>query len=266
MSSSQDNNQHSNNERRSDEHFDELDAARRFPSEDSWLDLPAPPTKESGATDASSFVDRVMNAHQEDQQLDAQLDELQEALPNELLHAHEAPTPSSTFVDETVKLVMSDRRQRWQEMLSRYVSPKPSASFVSRTLQALGNTGTTATDNGQLAKPGKHRALPAPTVQAHSNWPVFALLSAAAAAMLWLIVTDSTHQPLEARLAKQASPAFAYANSASPMPAILVRVAHDEEPFALFDKPADGLWLSASNKNASNKNASDSRTGNGESR
>jgi hypothetical protein len=27
------------------------------------------------------------------------------------------------------------------------------------------------------------------------------------------------------------------------MPAILARVANDDEPFAMFSEPADGLWL-----------------------
>ena len=223
---------------------------------------------ESDASDSSSFVDRVMNAHHEDQQLDAQLDELEGALPSDFLAALEAPTPSSTFVDETVKLVMSDRRQRWQEMLSRYVSPKPSDTFVARTLKALGEARSAVTDNGEIARSGNHPALPAPQSRNRSNWPVFALLSAAAAAMLWLVVTDSKYQPLAARLAKQASPASAYANSASPMPAILVRLAHDEEPFALFNEPADGLWLSTSDAGASSDPgaSSDAGASSGESR
>ena len=73
------------------EHFDEVDAVRRFPSEDTWLDLPMPDLHDTAAQDTAaqdtaahdtaaqdgerpsadnrSFIDRVMQARQADLQL-----------------------------------------------------------------------------------------------------------------------------------------------------------------------------------------------------
>jgi len=233
-----------------DEHFDEVDAVRRFPSEDEWLDLPAP-DEASPSSEQTSFADRVMRAREEEQELDAELQKLDAALPNDVLQHFAAPTPSTDFVDATVDVVMNDRRQRWQEMLSRYVAPEPSPAFVSRTLDALkdGDAGQTREAAARVAQPTAGNQ-----VQGHpshsnghpsrSNWPVFTLVAAAAAAIFWLLLTDAATPPLELRMADQASPAVAYRTSSSPMSAILARVAHDEEPFALFDEPADGIWLS----------------------
>lgn len=257
------------------EHFDEVDAVRRFPSEDSWLDLPLPnlsddqaehtgevsaqngTSQTEGIADlastqaAKSFADRVLRARQDDLELDAKIAELDRVLTTQQLQQHAVPATSSTFVETTVAKVMEERRQRWQQMLSRHVAPEPSNAFVSRTLAALQQdskqqvaaTSKGATANRRSAENPLRLGAP-PLARRSQNWPVFTLLAAAAAAMLWLFVSDETRTPLELRLAKQVSPAAAYGDSTSPMSAILARVAHDEEPFAAFDEPADGLWLS----------------------
>ena len=246
------------------EHFDELDAVRRFPNEDSWLDLPLPdltlpnltgpnltgpnltgpnlqdPDSQDGGSSSDSFADRVMNARQEDLKLDAQIAGLDQALPTEVLQQLGAPKPSDSFVDKTVRKVSDERRQRWQEMLSRYVAPVPSTEFVSRTLSALqdGSGGANRKANAR-----RRTAAPHDYAKRGHNWTVFGLVAAAAAALLWVTLTGDIRKPLALRLADQASPAVAYANSTSPMPAILARVANDDEPFAMFSEPADGLWL-----------------------
>ncbi|MFT6081238.1 MAG: hypothetical protein ACJA0V_001602 [Planctomycetota bacterium] len=289
-----------------DEHFDELDAVRRFPSEDTWLDQPMPDLQddagllhEIGSADAvgpqsgskdvgsqnagsqnagpngsTSFADRVMQARQDDLDLDAQIAELDQALPTELLQQFGAPKPSDTFVDQTVRKLTQERKQRWQEMLSRHVAPEPSTEFVSRTLAALQDDGSSAIGSSAIGssaigssatgssatgsraiggraigskKTNRYPQLPAPRDYSKrgQNWTVFGLVATAAAALLWVSLTGDIRQPLELRLADQASPAVAYASSTSPMSAILARVAHDEEPFAMFDEPADGLWLAS---------------------
>jgi hypothetical protein len=272
-----------------EEHFDEVDAVRRFPREDEWLDLEAEDVEaedleaedldrsgaeaqdaeaqDAEAQDAdgsgpTSFVDRVMHAREAEQRLDSQLADLDKLLPQDLLQQLQAPTPSDTFVDETVAAAMTDRRNRWQQMLSRHVTPTPSTVFVSRTLDALQDERASSGGGAQVASATTHstaspKASPTtnptasppaqiPHTAAQSkrnNWPVFSLVSAAAAAMLWVVLTDSPLPPLEARLANQASPAAAYSEATTPMSAILARVADEEEPFSVFDAPADGLWL-----------------------
>ena len=261
------------------EHFDEVDAVRRFPSEDTWLDLPMPDLHDTAAQDTAaqdgerpsadnrSFIDRVMQARQADLQLDEQLAAMEQLLPSELLAEYAAPTPSSNFVSTTVEKVMQDRRQRWQEMLSRHVAPEPSTEFVARTLAALQEASQSQQGQPQRSQPQRSQpqssqerqgsgitaasptvatnlrlqAPPAPNRSQH--WSVFSLVAAAAAAMIWLMVSREQRAPLELRLALQASPAIAYSDSTTPMSAILAHIAADEEPLATFDAPADGLWL-----------------------
>jgi hypothetical protein len=210
-----------------------------------------------------------MQARQDDLDLDAQIAELDQALPTELLQQFGAPKPSDTFVDQTVRKLTQERKQRWQEMLSRHVAPEPSTEFVSRTLAALQDDGSSAIGSSAIGssatgssatgsraiggraigskKTNRYPQLPAPRDYSKrgQNWTVFGLVATAAAALLWVSLTGDIRQPLELRLADQASPAVAYASSTSPMSAILARVAHDEEPFAMFDEPADGLWLAS---------------------
>ncbi|MFT4514878.1 MAG: hypothetical protein ACI89X_000047 [Planctomycetota bacterium] len=243
----------SNHDEQQDEHFDELDAVRRFPSEDTWLKQPLPDLQDAdtqksdqqksgsqdGDSSSTSFADRVMSARQDDLNLDAQIAELDQALPTEVLQQFGAPKPSDSFVDKAVQKVIEERRQRWQKMLSRYVAPEPSTEFVSRTLAALQD------GSSDSKRTGAHAPLQAPLDhhRRRQNWTVFGLVGAAAAALLWVRLTGDIRKPLEVRLADQASPAVAYASSTSPMSAILARVADDEEPFAIFDEPVDGLWL-----------------------
>jgi len=230
-----------------DEHFDEVDAVRRFPKEEEWLDLPTPELADDQGNDSdASFVDRVMRARGEERALDDQLAELDQLLPNEVLQQFAAPDPGDSFVEDTVAAVMNDRRNRWQEMLSRHVAPAPSTAFVSRTLEALKDDR--AARRGGTESPAAAAQVPyASTQHRRSNWSAIGLAGAAAAAMLWLLLTDTALPPLEARLANQASPAAAYSEATTPMSAILARVANEEEPYSVFDAPADGLWL-VSNK------------------
>jgi hypothetical protein len=231
------------------EHFDEIDAVRRFPNEDSWLDLPMPdlqqpdsqqPDSQNGGSSSSSFADRVMNARQEELELDAQIDELDKALPTEVLQQFGAIKPSASFVDTTVHKITEERRQRWQKILSRHVAPEPSTKFVSLTLAALQDDGDGA---NRKATARRRSAAPYDYAKRSHNWTVFGLVAAAAAALLWVTLTGDVRQPLALRLADQTSPAVAYVNSTSPMSAILARVASDEEPFAIFNEPVNGLWL-----------------------
>jgi hypothetical protein len=221
-------------------HFDEIDAVRRFPAEEEWLDLRMPELDEPDSSSSkansdatASFTDRVMQARQDEQQINEELASLESALPNVVLQQYAPPEPSPTFVESTVTLIQESRRQQWQEMLARYVAPEPSTAFVSKTLAALHAT------DAQTTNRGARNAAP-------QNWPVFSLVAAAAAAIFWLLITDDAIQPLELRLADQASPAVAYQDATTPMAAILARIADDDEPFALFDEPADGLWLTGS--------------------
>jgi len=262
------------------DHWNELDAVRRFPSEDEWLDLPMPGddelrSSELDGDDGSSFADRVLQAHQEERQLDEQIAELDRALPNEVLQQFRAPEPSASFLDDTNRRVHDDRRQRWAETLSRYVAPEPSPEFVNRTLAALQDAaqqdgpqqdgpqqGRQQQDGPQKGaqrlrtqqkgptrrgattrRSRQTRQLTHEAPRSRNVLPIWGLLSAAAAAMLWLLLSDRSLEPLELRIANQAPISVSYVDSTTPMAAILSHVADDEEPHALFDEPADGLWL-----------------------
>ena len=253
--------------KRADEPFDELDATRRFPSEDEWLDLPMPSAEELGGASPSSrtpssitpssitpssrtpsgdsaggvdsFVDRVMRARKEEVQAERELEALDGALPQDLLRQFEAPEPRPTFVADTMARLRRDRQQRWAETLSRYVAPEPSPEFVDRTMAALREDAGAAPEGHGLAAVRGPASRPAPV----RSLPMWGLLSAAAAALLWFSQTDPARAPLELRLADQAATAVAYSESTTPMATILSRVAEEEEPYALFDAPADGLWL-----------------------
>lgn len=248
-------------------HWNELDAVRRFPSEDEWLDLPMPtdeqlPDSELDGNDGSSFADRVLQANREERELDERLAELDRLLPRELLLQFRAPEPSASFAADTTDRAQQDRRQRWAETLSRYVAPEPSPEFVNRTLAALQDDQdpTRAAAQQGRTQQGRSQQGKAPTSATtttprragpsagsrssnRTNLPMWGLLSAAAAALLWLTLTDRTRQPLEVRIADQAPTSVAYVDSTTPMAAILSHVADDEEPHALFDEPVDGLWL-----------------------
>ena len=220
-------------------HWDELDAVRRFPSEDEWLDLPMPSDADlygdEEAQESGSFSERVLRARQEEVQVDEQLAALDRALPTEVLRLHQAPEPSASFVDETVRRIREDRRQRWAETLSRYVAPEPSPQFVDRTLKALRADREQRSARASAAEhPGPRRT---------STAPVWGLLSAAAAALLYLGLTDRSPAPLELHIADQVSTSVSYVDATTPMAAVFASVAEAAEPHALFDAPADGLWL-----------------------
>ena len=174
-----------------DEHWDELDAVRRFPSEDEWLDLPMPSDADlRGDDDADrasggSFADRVLRARNEEVEVDAKLAELDEALPNELLQQFAAPAPSAGFAEQTARRVHEDRRQRWAETLSRYVAPEPSPEFVDRTMDALRE------DRAQQTSAAASRS----GLRVVSSTPVWGLLSAAAAALLYFTFADRAPAP-----------------------------------------------------------------------
>lgn len=224
-----------------DGHWDEMDAVRRFPSEDEWLDLPMPSDDELRGSeldgdDGTSFADRVLQANREERELDERLAELDRALPKEVLEQFRAPEPSASFAADTTRRAQEDRRQRWAETLSRYVAPEPSPEFVNRTLAALQNDAGAKPPAGRQTAPGTQ-------LRRIGSLPVWGLLSAAAAALLWLTLTDRAPAPLELRIADQASTAVSFVDSSTPMAAILSHVADEEEPHAIFDEPADGLWL-----------------------
>lgn len=220
-------------------HWDELDAVRRFPSEDEWLDLPMPSDAdlygEDGAQEPGSFSERVLRARQDEVQVDEQLAALDRALPTEVLRLHEAPEPSAAFLDDTVRRIREDRRQRWAETLSRYVAPEPSPQFVDRTLAAL-RADREQRGAGASAEP--HLG-PRPT----STAPVWGLLAAAAAALLYLGLTDRAPAPLELHIADQVATSVSYVDATTPMAAVFASLAEAAEPHAVFDAPADGLWL-----------------------
>lgn len=229
----------------SDPHWDEVDAVRRFPSEDEWLDLPMPDLSMHGEaelgspTDQDAFAERVLEAQRQERLLDEQLAELDRALPNEVLQQFRAPEPTPSFAEATTRRAQDDRRQRWAETLSRYVAPEPSPQFVNRTLAALQDGSEDASTAGRTAPNQPRARAPRP----FGSLPLWGLLSAAAAALLWLTLTDRARAPLELRIADQASTAVSYVDATTPMAAILSHVADEEEPHAIFDEPADGLWL-----------------------
>jgi len=244
-----------------DGEFDEVDAVRRFPSEEEWLDLPFPelaPDKmasaegaaENGPTerDSDSFVDRVLRARRDELELDAQLAEVDATLPDDVLAHFEAPTPSADFVDRTMVRVEAEQRQRWQTMLARYVAPEPSPDFVARTLQALAVDADERDAAGSAPPLLPHGASldagPAAQSRAGRLLP-FLLAAAAIMLMLTQYVTDDRHDPLELRLARNAPTGAAYADATTPLAAVFAQVAAEDEPYAMFDAPVDGLWLAS---------------------
>lgn len=224
--------------RRDTDHWDELDAARRFPSEAEWLDLPMPSDADlygDEEQEAGSFAERVLRARQEELKVDEQLAELDRVLPSDVLHQHRAPEPGASFVDDTVRRIRADRQQRWAETLSRYVAPEPSPEFVDRTLAAL------ARDREERGRATSSETRSGPRL--FSSAPVWGLLSAAAAALLYVALADRRLAPLELHVADRVATSVSYVDSTTPMGAVFAAVAGDEEPHALFDAPADGLWL-----------------------
>lgn len=234
--------------------LDELAAMRAFPSEHEWLDLELPSDlavavdrivggNTGGPADGEVFADRVLAAWREERRLDRGLAELDLALPPSALQRFAAPAPSRGFAERVVAAASQDRRHRWQALLARYVAPEPSPEFVSRTLAALATTDEATGRAGRRA--GRPTLAPSggagPT---RRTGPLLALTALAAAALLWLLLTDRAPPPLELRLARTAAAAVARAEATTPLAAVLARVAVERDPFALLDDAADGSWLS----------------------
>ncbi len=217
------------NDRRPDD--DAELAARPFPSEAEWLDLPLPTAAELGWPSdrdaaASAFVDRIVEVIRDERALDQAIAAEDKAVPRILLATHTPPPPSADFIARTVGAVHNDRRARWQRLLARYVSPEPTPQFVARTLAALG---------GDRSKAPPARAPLA------SRWPWF--LAAAAvlfALFVWRLPGEASW---EVRLAEATTPAFAHRATGNSLALLLVENERRREPDALTMASADGVWL-----------------------
>ncbi|MBL8729274.1 MAG: hypothetical protein JNM25_12630 [Planctomycetes bacterium] len=199
-----------------------------FPSEGEWLDLPAPPADE--LTIAPDFVDRTLQAVAAAPTAEQELDRpLLDAVRR---RAFAAPEPSPTFVDDTLAALRRDKTARWRELLTRHIAPEPSPQFVARTLAALAaERGVGAADGDRIARLHRWR---------FAAWP---LLAVAAAAMLWLLLSDRPQPPIELRFAQQEPAAFAHAYAATPMAAVLDARDRSFDPHALSAGGPDGTWL-----------------------
>jgi hypothetical protein len=203
---------------------------RPFPAETDWLSLPLPPDAAPAGIPAPDFVERVVRAIADDRTVDAELATLARELPRSLFEQWRVPEPSAGFVDRTVAAVQDERRARWQQLLARHVAPEPSPQFVATTLAAL-----------RADAPSRGPALRAvPRWRRFAAWPI----AAAAAAALWLATSGAPPLPsFEDRLARTASPAYAHAYASTPAAVVLASRDRAAEPDALFDAPADGVWL-----------------------
>lgn len=203
---------------------------RAFPSEAEWLSLPSPPI-------TADFVDRTVAAlhaggAEEDTVLDASANagEASDALTPERLAAFAAPAPTRDFAARTLRAVQADRTTHWRELLARYIAPDPSPDFVARTLAALLRR-TDTVDPRPMARQGRNRA-----------WFSSLLLLAAAATVL-VLLQEPPRAPVELRIAQQVRPALAHAYAASPLPAMLAGLDRQQDPDALPNGEADGMWL-----------------------
>lgn len=195
---------------------------RPFPGEDEWLDLPLPsPTRPRDA-----FVDGVMQALHDEALLDAQLHASDRDLPRELLAAWDVPAPAPGFVARTMAAARDDRRTHWHHLLARYIAPEPSPQFVARTLAAL------AAD-----------AAARPTGTRRWRRLVWPLLAAAAALLLWNVLSAEPPAPLELRVVRGTPAAYVHAYATSPLATVLATREHAAEPDALVEANADGVWL-----------------------
>ena len=200
---------------------DDMFEGRSFPDEGEWLELQLSHDEEAELL-SEDFVDRTMTA-------------LRDPGP-EALAAFAPPAPSPDFVARTVAALQTDRRERWRELLARYVAPEPSPEFVARTLRAL--------SQGGLAEGAGATSAPAPSRQPSllRTWSLPLLAAAAViAVLLWLPGEDGA--TLEIAATQSLPVALAPAYAASPLPALLVALDHDEDPYALPNSGGDGVWL-----------------------
>ena len=203
-------------------------ATPAFPSESEWLDLPLPAADEFPLRSRDAFADGVMQALRDEALLDAKLRAFDRDLPPELLQAWQAPEPVPGFVARTMAAVRDDRRTHWQHLLARHVAPEPSPQFVARTLAALSGI------------PAEGRTFAGPSRWRRVAWP---LLGAAAATLLWLLATSAPPAPLELRVVRDTPPTFVQAYTTSPLASVLAVREHTDEPEALVQGSADGVWL-----------------------
>ncbi len=212
---------------------------RPFPPEFEWLTLPMPGEATKTGVPTIDFVDRVTRAVIDDARLDRDLATLHRELPRAVLQAFAPPEPSADFVARMVAATHNDRRARWQQLLTRYVTPEPSPTFVAKTLAALTSTALAAapspTDGRRQTASWRER-LPR---------PLFALAAAVlvSAALVFRALQGEADPAFEVRLARATPPAFAHAYTANSTAALFASTTPRNDPGALPDSTADGVWL-----------------------
>jgi len=218
-------------------------SAAPFPSEQEWLRL-APPA-ELAADLPPDFVARTVAALAAERQ--------SQVLPRHQLEAFAPPTPATDFVAQTLQRVQQDRRERWRSLLAKHVAPEPGPQFVARTLRALAHERASAV-SAWPRRLSPHAAI----------W----MAAAAAALLLYFglppanppaphtdptvavapLGTERAEPPRQAPAAttdlpERRLPMFAHAQSASPLPGLLVALEADLDPEALTSAAANGRWL-----------------------
>lgn len=247
-------------------------AAAPFPREDEWLQLPPPPF-------AAEFLERTLLAlqmqrleddwaspiHASDEDAAADLDpdtdldpdSLQIGPSREQLQAFAPDAPRPEFVAHTVARLQVDRRQRWQEMLARHIAPDPSPQFVQRTLDALAadrpagsrdaRTDAASRSTGSTRHPHAAADRRDAAHRSDRRWRrLRAALPwvAAAAALLWYFaLRDVAATPFALRVAITVPAPYTHADTLSPLPTLLTRLAQHEDHGALPLGSADGYLL-----------------------
>ncbi|MBL9079466.1 MAG: hypothetical protein JNL08_18330 [Planctomycetes bacterium] len=197
-----------------------------FPGEAEWLDLPLPPADELPLR--GDFVARTLRALADDRRGREADDRPDPLLTPQRLAAFAPPTPTPSFVDDTLARLRRDRTDRWRELMARHVAPEPSPEFIARTLAAL------AQDRAG-----------APVARARGRIRRFGLplLGLAAATLVWWALGTGAPAPFEARFAGREPAAFAAAEAPSPLTSLLAAVDRDRDPDALAAGGPDVVWL-----------------------
>lgn len=214
---------------------------RTFPREDEWLALPPPPI-------TADFVERTLAALSPAGAPDDAALAAQPSLPANVLDAFAPPTAAADFVARTVAAVGDDRRNRWREVLAKHVAPEPAPEFVARTLAAL--TADRAERDGsdwpQRPALHQHDGRQKGVAAGHARgwraagWTVLALAAGVSVALLWPRLGTT---PIEIRFAQSVPVAYAFAETPSPLPALLSDLAAANDPLALPAASPDGAWL-----------------------